>query len=253
MREFDDCIETVALDTSLVHEAEFAPEVRGTDVEELAGHKGSSTCRAPSPHRGRVHRFVRWLAASAACLACIMVVRQWKGQSAPSWPSNMDGMDSGNIAVVRHEVANPGRVTGEVVDEKRLVHEVGREALANLDKPKAPAEPRYAAKVKEKAKEKAKAAPSKEPILPEKGTGKGKAKAKAKAPLKEPVLTNIGKEKAYNEVFVRIDRNGDGFISAAELRQYGRTTTEVAGEMFRDADMNGDGRVTQTEYLEMLI
>ena len=165
----------------------------------------------------------------------------------------MDGMDSGNIAVVRHEVANPGRVTREVVDEKRLVHEVGREALANLDKPKAPAEPRYAAKVKEKAKEKAKAAPSKEPILPEKGTGKGKAKAKAKVPLKDPVFTNIGKEKAYNEVFVRIDRNGDGFISAAELRQFGRTTIEVADEMFRDADMNGDGRVTQTEYLEMLI
>ena len=59
------------------------------------------------------------------------------------------------------------------------------------------------------------------------------------------------------EMFSVFDKDGDGFISAAELRHvlknHGEMVTdEEVDEMMREADVDGDGQVNYDEFVAMM-
>ena len=59
------------------------------------------------------------------------------------------------------------------------------------------------------------------------------------------------------EAFRVFDRNGDGYISAEELRQVMSTlgenlTQDEIDEMIREADLDGDGKVGYDEFATMM-
>ena len=59
------------------------------------------------------------------------------------------------------------------------------------------------------------------------------------------------------EAFSVFDRNGNGFICAAELRQVMETmgeklTDAEVDEMINEADTNGDGQIDYEEFLRMM-
>ncbi|EEC06005.1 calmodulin, putative [Ixodes scapularis] len=64
-------------------------------------------------------------------------------------------------------------------------------------------------------------------------------------------------EEEILEAFKVFDRNGDGFVSTAELRHVMTTlgeklTHEEVDEMIREADRDGDGQINYDEFVAMM-
>lgn len=64
-------------------------------------------------------------------------------------------------------------------------------------------------------------------------------------------------EEEVREAFRVFDRNGNGFISAAELRHVltsigDKLTDEEADDMIRAADVDGDGQINYDEFARVL-
>ncbi|KAH7963088.1 hypothetical protein HPB52_019520 [Rhipicephalus sanguineus] len=64
-------------------------------------------------------------------------------------------------------------------------------------------------------------------------------------------------DEEIREAFKVFDRNGDGFVSVAELRHVMTTmgeklTHEEVDEMIREADQDGDGRINYEEFVNMV-
>ena len=70
-----------------------------------------------------------------------------------------------------------------------------------------------------------------------------------------------GKEEIMEmqELFEKHDKDGDGFISAAELRQImenclgEKLTDKEVDEMIREADVDGDGQINYEEFVKMMM
>ena len=65
-------------------------------------------------------------------------------------------------------------------------------------------------------------------------------------------------EEEIREAFRAIDKDGNGFISAAELRHFmsnlgEKLTNDEVDAMIREADMDGDGQVSYEEFIAMMI
>merc|ERR1712025_1408860 len=65
-------------------------------------------------------------------------------------------------------------------------------------------------------------------------------------------------EEELIEVFKVFDRDGNGFISAAELRHVmtnlgEKLTDEEVDEMIRDGDGDGDGQINYEEFVKMMM
>merc|ERR1712000_241224 len=65
-------------------------------------------------------------------------------------------------------------------------------------------------------------------------------------------------EDEIREAFKVFDKDGDGFISAAELRHVMTTlgetlTDDEVDEMILEADMDGDGQVNYEEFVKMML
>ncbi|XP_075537461.1 neo-calmodulin-like isoform X2 [Dermacentor variabilis] len=64
-------------------------------------------------------------------------------------------------------------------------------------------------------------------------------------------------DEEIREAFKVFDRNGDGYVSAAELRHVMTTmgeklSHEEVDEMIREADQDGDGRINYDEFVSMV-
>merc|ERR1711966_425142 len=62
----------------------------------------------------------------------------------------------------------------------------------------------------------------------------------------------------FKEAFSLFDRDGNGFISAAELRHVmtnlgEKPTDEEVDEMIREADVDGDGQINYEEFVKMMM
>ena len=65
-------------------------------------------------------------------------------------------------------------------------------------------------------------------------------------------------EEEIREAFKVFDKDGNGFISAAELRHVMTTLGEKLSEdeveeMIREADVDGDGQINYDEFVKLMI
>jgi calmodulin len=65
-------------------------------------------------------------------------------------------------------------------------------------------------------------------------------------------------EEEIREAFKVFDKDGNGYISAAELRHIMQTlgeklTDEEVDEMIREADINHDGMIDYNEFVHMMM
>lgn len=68
----------------------------------------------------------------------------------------------------------------------------------------------------------------------------------------------MDEELELRESFKVFDKNGDGYISASELRHVMTTlgeklSDEEVEEMIREADIDGDGKVNYQEFVKMML
>lgn len=71
-------------------------------------------------------------------------------------------------------------------------------------------------------------------------------------------MKETDKEEELKEAFRVFDRNGDGFISAPELRLVmtnlgEKLTDEEVEDMIKEADLDGDGLVNYDEFVTVLM
>ncbi|XP_067647520.1 calmodulin-like [Eurosta solidaginis] len=70
-------------------------------------------------------------------------------------------------------------------------------------------------------------------------------------------VKDMDSEEEIREAFKVFDRDGNGFISAAELRYVmtnlgEKLTDEEVDEMIREVDMDGDGQINYEEFVVMM-
>merc|ERR1712129_684429 len=70
-------------------------------------------------------------------------------------------------------------------------------------------------------------------------------------------MKDTDSEDEIKEAFKVFDKDGNGFISAAELRHVmtnlvEKLTDEEVDEMIREADIDGDGQVNYEEFVTMM-
>ena len=71
-------------------------------------------------------------------------------------------------------------------------------------------------------------------------------------------MKDTDSEEEILEAFKVFDKDGNGFISAAELRHVmtnlgEKLTEEEVEEMIKEADFDGDGQVNYDEFVKMMI
>jgi calmodulin len=71
-------------------------------------------------------------------------------------------------------------------------------------------------------------------------------------------MKNADSEEEIREAFKVFDKDGNGYISAAELRHVmtnlgEKLTDEEADEMIREADVDGDGQINYDEFVKMMV
>ncbi|XP_020598131.1 calmodulin-like protein 8 [Phalaenopsis equestris] len=71
-------------------------------------------------------------------------------------------------------------------------------------------------------------------------------------------MMEINKEDELKEVFKVFDRDQNGFISAAELKNVlislgEKLTDEEAEQMIKEADFDGDGRVNYNDFVQTMM
>ncbi|XP_052105394.1 calmodulin-A-like [Mytilus californianus] len=69
--------------------------------------------------------------------------------------------------------------------------------------------------------------------------------------------SEIREMKEITDAFKMFDRNGDGVISAAELRQVmtnmgQKLSDKDVDSMIKEADMDGDGQINYAEFIRMM-
>ncbi|OWF56432.1 calmodulin-like [Mizuhopecten yessoensis] len=70
-------------------------------------------------------------------------------------------------------------------------------------------------------------------------------------------LSSDLEKQEYVDAFKAMDQNGDGVISASELRQVLKSMGENIndkdiGDMMKAADMDGDGKINYVEFIQMM-
>ena len=71
-------------------------------------------------------------------------------------------------------------------------------------------------------------------------------------------MKDTDNEQDIVEAFKVFDKDGNGFISAAELRHVmtnlgEKLTDEECDEMIREADIDGDGQINYEEFVKMML
>ena len=71
-------------------------------------------------------------------------------------------------------------------------------------------------------------------------------------------MKDTDSEEEIKEAFKVFDKDGNGFISAAELRHVmtnlgEKLTDEEVDEMIREADIDGDGQINYEEFVKMMM
>ncbi len=71
-------------------------------------------------------------------------------------------------------------------------------------------------------------------------------------------MKDTDSEEEIKEAFKVFDKDGNGSISAAELRHVmtnlgEKLTDEEVDEMIREADQNGDGTIDYEEFVKMMM
>ncbi|ORX50548.1 EF-hand [Hesseltinella vesiculosa] len=71
-------------------------------------------------------------------------------------------------------------------------------------------------------------------------------------------MRDTDSQEEIQEAFKVFDKDGNGFISAAELRHVmtslgERLTEEEVDEMIREADVDGDGQINYEEFVKMMM
>ena len=71
-------------------------------------------------------------------------------------------------------------------------------------------------------------------------------------------MKDTDSEEELKEAFKVFDKDGNGFISAAELRHImtnlgEKLTDEEVDEMIREADVDGDGQINYEEFVKMMM
>mmetsp|Transcript_8066 Transcript_8066/g.8928 ORF Transcript_8066/g.8928 Transcript_8066/m.8928 type:complete len:150 (+) Transcript_8066:46-495(+) len=71
-------------------------------------------------------------------------------------------------------------------------------------------------------------------------------------------MKNEDTEEEIREAFKVFDKDGNGFISAAELRHVmtnlgEKLTDEEVDEMIREADVDNDGQINYDEFVKMML
>ncbi len=71
-------------------------------------------------------------------------------------------------------------------------------------------------------------------------------------------MNDVESEEEVLEAFKVFDKDGNGFISAAELRHImtnlgEKLSDEEVDEMIREADIDGDGQINYEEFVKMLM